>query len=133
MALRKGSWKITVAIAHNESIVAVWPGEQTKLYGIAIDVGSTSIAAHLSDLDTGENLATTGQMNPQIRYGEDVISRVSYIMMNPGGEVDLTAAVRETINTLVQQLIEQSGVDSSRYFRHGTGRKPDHAPFTTRD
>ncbi len=113
VALRKGSWKITVAIAHNESIVAVWPGEQTKLYGIAIDVGSTSIAAHLSDLDTGENLATTGQMNPQIRYGEDVISRVSYIMMNPGGEVDLTAAVRETINTLVQQLIEQSGVDAS--------------------
>ncbi len=113
VALRKGKWQVTVAIAHKESIVAVWPGEQTALYGVAVDIGSTSIAAHLSDLSSGENIATTGQMNPQIRYGEDLMSRVSYIMMNPGGEVDLTDSVREAVNNLVQQLVTDSGVDKS--------------------
>ena len=59
---------------------------------MAVDVGSTTIAAHLCDLTSGEVLASAGVMNPQIRYGEDLMSRVSYIMMNAGGEVDLISA-----------------------------------------
>ena len=88
-ALRKGDWKVTVAV-HRDGpearILHVWPGfYEGSIYGLAIDVGSTTIAGHLCDLQTGEVKASTGLMNPQIRFGEDLMSRVSYAMMNPGG------------------------------------------------
>ena len=70
-------------------IIAIWPGFGDRLYGVAIDVGSTTIAAHLCDLASGEVIGSAGWMNPQIRFGEDLMSRVSYIMMNPGGETEL--------------------------------------------
>jgi uncharacterized 2Fe-2S/4Fe-4S cluster protein (DUF4445 family) len=71
------------------------------LYGLAIDLGSTTIAGHLCDLATGEVLASCGLMNPQIRFGEDLMSRVSYAMMNPGGAAEMTAAVRAALNELI--------------------------------
>jgi uncharacterized 2Fe-2S/4Fe-4S cluster protein (DUF4445 family) len=107
-ALRKGNWQVTVAIRDDSEIIAVWPGFRDKLYGIAIDVGSTTIAAHLCDLASGDVLASSGCMNPQIRFGEDLMSRVSYIMMNPGGEIELTKSVREAINELIAVVTEES-------------------------
>lgn len=101
MALRKGDWQVTVAIRDEREIIAVWPGFRERVFGVAVDVGSTTIAAHLCDLTSGRVLGSAGRMNPQIRFGEDLMSRVSYIMMNPGGEVELTAAVREAINDLI--------------------------------
>ena len=85
-ALRTGKRQVTVAVRNGERIIAVWPGFRERLLGMAVDVGSTTIAAHLCDLTSGEVLASAGVMNPQIRYGEDLMSRVSYIMMNAGGE-----------------------------------------------
>ena len=73
----------------------MWPGYVGAVHGVAVDIGSTTIAGHLCDLSTGEVLASAGRMNPQIRFGEDLMSRVSYVMMNPGGERELTAAVRD--------------------------------------
>ena len=99
--LRAGEWKVTVAVANDNQIIAVWPGFKEQVLGIAIDVGSTTIAAHLCDLMTGDVLASNGLMNPQIRFGEDLMSRVSYVMMNPGGEVEMTKVVREAICELV--------------------------------
>ena len=64
----------------------IWPGYVDAAFGVAVDIGSTTIAGHLCDLTTGEVLASAGRMNPQIRFGEDLMSRVSYVMMNPGGE-----------------------------------------------
>ncbi len=101
--LRKGDWQVTSAVRSDGEIVAVWPGLRTKLYGVAIDVGSTTIAAHLCDLASGEVLSSAGQMNPQIRFGEDLMSRVSYIMMNEGGDIELTTVVREAINNLIMR------------------------------
>lgn len=95
--VRTGTWKITVAVAEDKRIIAVWPGFKEQVLGIAIDVGSTTIAAHLCDLMTGDVLASSGLMNPQIRFGEDLMSRVSYVMMNPGGDVEMTRVVREAI------------------------------------
>jgi uncharacterized 2Fe-2S/4Fe-4S cluster protein (DUF4445 family) len=83
VALREGDWKVTVAIRHDRDIVAVWPGFRGQVYGVAIDVGSTTIAAHLCNLASGEVLASAGKMNPQIRFGEDLMSRVSYINDEP--------------------------------------------------
>ena len=100
-ALRQGEWKVTVAIHHGKQITAVWPGFHDKIYGLAVDIGSTTIAGHLCDLASGEVVASAGLMNPQIRFGEDLMSRVSYVMMNPGGDVEMTKAVREAVDTLV--------------------------------
>jgi len=93
----------TVAV-RGETVVAVWPGYVDRVYGIAVDIGSTTIAGHLCELLTGEILSSAGRMNPQIRFGEDLMSRVSYVMMNPGGERNLTAAVREALNELIAEL-----------------------------
>jgi len=110
--LRKGNWKITVAVHDRSvrSIIAMWPGFHDKTYGMAIDVGSTTIAAHLCDLSSGEVVASGGLMNPQIRFGEDLMSRVSYVMMNPGGEKELTASVREALNELAGQVAEEAQI-----------------------
>jgi uncharacterized 2Fe-2S/4Fe-4S cluster protein (DUF4445 family) len=109
--LRKGAWKVTVAVHGGNRIIAIRPGYHDKLFGLAVDIGSTTIAAHLCDLATGEVVASTGMMNPQIRFGEDLMSRVSYVMMHPGGEREMTTAVREAINALVGQICAGSRID----------------------
>ena len=109
-ALRQGDWKVTVAVHAGQQIVAVWPGFREHAYGLAIDVGSTTIAAHLCHLASGEVVASAGVMNPQIRFGEDLMSRVSYVMMNPGGEKEMTAAVRAALNELAAEVSRQAGI-----------------------
>jgi uncharacterized 2Fe-2S/4Fe-4S cluster protein (DUF4445 family) len=109
-ALRAGGWKVTVAVHDGSAIVAVWPGYHEGALGVAFDVGSTTVAGHLCDLASGEVLSSAGSMNPQIRFGEDLMSRVSYVMMNPGSEAELTRAVRECLNQLVAELCASAGV-----------------------
>ena len=117
--LRKGKWQVTVALhkGHADTaarITEIWPGlHEGGLYGLAIDLGSTTIAAHLTNLETGEVTASSGLMNPQIRFGEDLMSRVSYAMMNPGGDVEMTAAVRAALNELTTEIAQEAGIDSS--------------------
>src|SRR5580704_5765120 len=95
--LRAGAWQVTVAVHGGKQIIGVWAGLHESAYGLAVDVGSTTIAAHLCDLLSGEVVGSAGLMNPQIRFGEDLMSRVSYSMMNPGGAALMTAAVREAL------------------------------------
>jgi len=109
-ALRKGQWQVTVAIRYGAQIVAVWPGFRDRTCGAAIDVGSTTIAVHLCDLASGEVLASAGAMNPQIRFGEDLMSRVSYAMLNPEGSGQMAVAVRQAINKLLATTAEQAGI-----------------------
>ncbi len=109
-ALRSGDWTVTVAIREGGELVAAWPGFHPRALGVAIDVGSTTIAAHLADLATGEILASGGAMNPQIRFGEDLMSRVSYAMLHPEGAPEMTRAVRSAINKLVASLANRVGV-----------------------
>ena len=110
-ALRQGRWQVTVAVHSANRIIAVWPGFHDRAYGLAIDVGSTTIAAHLCDLSSGEVLASSGLMNPQIRFGEDLMSRVSYVMLNPGGQIEMTRAVREAIGALIGQVASEARVE----------------------
>ena len=109
--LREGGFSVTVAIYDEREIIAVWPGYKDRIFGLAVDVGSTTVAAHLCDLSTGEVAASSGVMNPQIRFGEDLMSRVSYVMMNPGGEKEMTEAVRGAINGLARAVADDAGVD----------------------
>jgi uncharacterized 2Fe-2S/4Fe-4S cluster protein (DUF4445 family) len=108
-ALRAGAWQVTVAVHAGKQIIAVWPGLHQQIFGLAIDVGSTTIAAHLCDLSTGEVVASAGVMNPQIRFGEDLMSRVSYSMMNPGGAALMTTAVREALSALAADVASKTG------------------------
>lgn len=108
--LRAGQWKVTVAVHDRHRIVAIWPGFREKVYGMAVDVGSTTIAAHLCDLTNGEVVASAGLMNPQIRFGEDLMSRVSYSMMNPGGAAQMTEAVRAALSDLSKEVATSAGV-----------------------
>ena len=109
-ALRSGGWKVTVAVHGGNQIIAVWPKFHENTYGLAVDVGSTTIAAHLCNLASGEVVASAGLMNPQIRFGEDLMSRVSYVMMNPGGELEMTAAVRAALNELAHEVTSRVGL-----------------------
>ena len=117
--LRKGEWKVTCAVhlGDNENaprIMHIWPGYyEGTVYGLAVDLGSTTIAAHLCDLQTGEVVASSGVMNPQIRFGEDLMSRVSYSMMNAGGATEMTAAVREGMNALFTQVSTEAEIDKA--------------------
>jgi len=109
--LRAGDWKVTVAVHDTSRIIAVWPGFHETAFGLAVDVGSTTIAAHLCDLVSGEVVASAGRMNPQIRFGEDLMSRVSYSMMNPGGAAQMTAAVRQALSELAAEVAAAAGID----------------------
>ncbi|MBL4927640.1 ASKHA domain-containing protein [Fuscibacter oryzae] len=120
--LRKGEWKVTVVLHKGNHdtrtrLLEVYPGfHDGALYGLAIDLGSTTIAAHLCNLTDGAVLASNGLMNPQIRFGEDLMSRVSYAMMNPGGDVEMTRAVREAINALAKSIAEEAKIDPRAIF-----------------
>lgn len=117
--LRKGGWKVTVAVhlgdeSHPPKIMHIWPGYyEGTVYGLAVDLGSTTIAAHLCDLKSGEVVASSGIMNPQIRFGEDLMSRVSYGMMNKGGDQEMTRAVREGMNALFTQIAAEAEIDKA--------------------
>ncbi len=116
-ALRKGKWQVSVAVhtpanSDTAQILGVWPGlHEGGLYGLAVDLGSTTIAAHLCDLTDGSVLASSGLMNPQIRFGEDLMSRVSYVMMNPGGDAEMTVAVQDALNTIAVEIATEAGID----------------------
>lgn len=95
-------------------IMHIWPGYyEGTVYGLAVDLGSTTIAAHLCDLQTGDVVASSGIMNPQIRFGEDLMSRVSYSMMNAGGSDEMTRAVREGMNALFTQISIEAEIDKA--------------------
>ena len=110
-ALAAGKRQVTVAVRNGDRIIAVWPGFRDTLYGVAFDVGSTTVAAHLCELASGKVVASAGRMNPQIRFGEDLMSRVSYIMLNPGGEDRLIDVVRHAMNELIGEIAGEAGID----------------------
>jgi uncharacterized 2Fe-2S/4Fe-4S cluster protein (DUF4445 family) len=108
--LEEGAGRVTVAIHDGRAITAVWPGLHDRALGVAVDVGSTTIAAHLANLEDGSVLASEGVMNPQIRYGEDLMSRVSYAMLHEGGAAEMTRAVRDALGSLIRGLASRADV-----------------------
>ena len=107
-ALRKGKWQITIALRGGDRIIGVWPGLKEQVLGAAIDIGSTTMSAHLCDMNSGAVLASSGAMNPQIRFGEDLMSRVSYGFLNEGGAEEMTAAVRQGLQSLLDGAAKQA-------------------------
>ncbi len=119
--LRKRNWEVTAIIHQDEetarpTLIGLYPGLLNEAFGIACDIGSTTIALHLVSILSGLTIASAGAPNPQIRYGEDLMSRVSYVMMNPEGREGMTRAVREALNNLITEVCDQAGVNRTHIF-----------------
>lgn len=111
--IRKGDWKVTVTVWQDREAVRVQPGYCEEAYGLAVDIGTTTVAMHLCDLRTGEVLATASQMNPQVAYGEDLMSRVSYCDLNgAAGLATLHDAIIRTLNELAQEAAAEIDITS---------------------
>ena len=109
--LRSGNWKATALVWMDREILDVRPGKVEQLYGAAIDIGTTTIALYLCDLARGGIAATGSVMNPQVAYGEDVMSRITYAIMNPGkGLRTLQQVLVQEINRLVQDTADSVDV-----------------------
>lgn len=113
-ALRKGNWAVTVTLWHDREVIDVRPGYEEGIYGLAVDIGSTTVVAHLCDLRTGAVLATESTMNPQVTYGEDLMSRISYVMMHEDGLEKQHKAIIEALNTLASRAARQAGIRGVR-------------------
>jgi uncharacterized 2Fe-2S/4Fe-4S cluster protein (DUF4445 family) len=114
-ALRDGGG-VTVTLWHDREVLRVQPGYAEGVYGLAVDVGSTTVVAHLCDLRTGRRLATAAAMNPQVRFGEDLMSRVSYAMQEPQGAARLQRAILTTLNDLARQAALDAGLATDQIF-----------------
>ena len=107
-ALRKEDWKITVSVWMDQEIIRVRPGKFDTSYGLAVDIGTTTVAAYFCDLATMEVIDTVSMMNPQCKYGEDVMSRITYHMMNPDGLEKMSNDIVEGLNQLIDQAIQST-------------------------
>ena len=126
-AIVEGEGDVTVAVFFDEArpcIGAVWPGLVDTVYGIAMDIGSTTLALHLTDLTTGDVIASNGAMNPQIRFGEDLMSRVSYVLMQPEGAGEMTREIRATVNQLIAEAAAEAGIETAHIVEMAVAGNP---------
>ena len=110
--LRKNQWRVRIGLRGRELVAVTAPG--TPVLGLAVDVGTTKVAGYLLDMTTGETLAMKGIMNPQIAYGEDVMARITYCLMNDDGGEVLQKAITEALNELARDLCDIAGVDREK-------------------
>ena len=108
--LRKGKWAVTVTLWQEKEVIDVQPGYNEGVYGLAVDIGSTTIAGFLCDLRTGEILATESMMNPQVTFGEDLMSRVSFAMMHNDGLDKMQSAIIDALNRLAASTAREAGI-----------------------
>jgi uncharacterized 2Fe-2S/4Fe-4S cluster protein (DUF4445 family) len=104
-ALRKGKWAVTVSVWNDQEIIRIRPGKHEHAYGLAIDVGTTTVAAYFCDLTTMEVIDTVSMMNPQCKYGEDVMARITYHMTTPDGLQRMSDDIIEGVNELIDKAI----------------------------
>ena len=112
--LSKNERTVICVVRDEKDIVDVWPPSPFDLFGAAIDVGSTSVAVYVFNLTTGKLAFEKAAMNPQIRFGEDLMSRVSYVMMNKGGEHKLTADIRGQVSLMLTEAIEELSLEPNQ-------------------
>jgi uncharacterized 2Fe-2S/4Fe-4S cluster protein (DUF4445 family) len=113
-AIRSGDWKVTVSVWMGREMVKVEPGFVESSIGLAVDVGTTTVAAYLCDLVTGKVLNTESMMNPQVPYGEDVMSRITYAMTNEQGLETMQKALIDGLNELIDKLTADLRVNGAK-------------------
>ncbi|MBK9006825.1 MAG: DUF4445 domain-containing protein [Anaerolineae bacterium] len=108
--LRDAKWSVTVTVWNDKEVIAVQGGYHEESYGAAVDIGSTTVALYLCNLRTGELLAAESEMNPQIVYGEDVMSRIQYAIEHPDGLDKLHKAIISTLNKLLSKAAHEAKI-----------------------
>ena len=108
--VRLGEWKVTVSVWKDREVIKVEPGEVKKAYGLAVDIGTTTVAGYLCDLTDGRLVATASMMNPQVVYGEDVMSRISYTITHPEGLEQMNRAILDGLNGIVEEAAALAGI-----------------------
>ena len=108
--LREAKWNVTVSVWQDKEVVQVQAGYHEDSYGAAVDIGSTTVALYLCNLRTGEMLAAESEMNPQIVYGEDVMSRIQYTIEHKDGLEKLHKAIISTLNKLLKQAVKTANM-----------------------
>ncbi len=110
--LRTADWKVTISVWNGQKVIRIEPDLNDVTYGIAIDIGTTTVVGYLTDLRTGRVAAIEAMMNPQVAFGEDVISRISYAcaMSQEDGLTKLNRAIIDGINQLVKRATAQVGL-----------------------
>ena len=111
--VRKGDWKVTVSVWKGKEIIGVEAGQVNRGYGLAVDIGTTTVAGYLCDLTTGDVLATEAMMNPQVAYGEDVMSRIGYATKEKGGLKKLNDAIIKGLNQIADGAAKKAGIKRS--------------------
>ncbi len=106
--LRGQNWRVRASLRGGR-VVALLP-EAARILGLAVDIGTTKVAAYLLDLESGDVLAVRGAMNPQISYGEDVISRIDYSNENEGGRETLQGKVVAALNGMIAEMCGEADV-----------------------
>ncbi len=114
--LRTGKWAVTVTLWQDKEVIAVRAGYEEGAYGLAVDIGSTTIAGHLCNLRSGDILATESLMNPQVTYGEDLMSRVSYAMMHNDGLDKMHKVVIEALQKLASRAAKAAGIRTQEIY-----------------
>jgi len=112
--LRKGDWQVTVSVWMDREIIKIEPGFVEASYGLAVDVGTTTVAAYLCDMNTGRVINTESMMNPQVPYGEDVMSRITYAMTNDDGLQTMRKALIDGLNELIEKITSEIRVNGTR-------------------
>ena len=108
LALREGDWKVTVSVWNDHEIIRVRPGRAEASYGIAIDVGTTTVAGYFCNLNTMEVVDTVTLMNPQCKYGEDVMARITFHMTNPDGLKRMSDDIIEGLNWIIGEAVKNT-------------------------
>jgi len=116
-ALRKAAWEVTATIFNDDRIIDVEPGDTTdRIFGYAVDIGTTKLAGYLLDLNTGKVIAVKPLMNPQIPFGEDVITRITYAMKGPKALKELQTVVVDGINQILEDVCDRVEVDPEKVY-----------------
>lgn len=115
--LRDSEWKVTVTVWRSNEIIGMESGDTTdRTFGYAVDIGTTKLAGYLIDLSTGRVMAAGSLMNPQIHYGEDVMTRITYAMRGHKEQKELQQVVIAGINQILVNLCERTGVNSEEVY-----------------
>ncbi len=112
--LRSGEEGLTALIRDEGEIIGLQKDVEARLYGIAFDMGTTTVVGYLMDLLSGEGLSVVSAMNPQIPYGDDVISRISFCQQEAGGLEKLRAHMVQCLNGLITEAASQTGIHPSQ-------------------
>ena len=108
--VRLSEWKVTVSVWRDREVIKIEPGRVEKAYGLAVDIGTTTVAGYLCSLTDGRLVATASMMNPQVVYGEDVMSRISYTITHADGLEHMNKAIVEGLNGILEEAAALAGI-----------------------